>query len=247
MTRDAPLTVVVPVYNEGANLGRWYSEAAPHLPPGSTVRVIYDFDEDDTLPIVRELQARGAPLQLVKNEGRGALGAIVTGLRAATLGPVLVSMADLSDDFSVLPRMVLEYRAGADVVVASRYMPGGRQLGGPWLKGQLARWGGRSLKWIAGFPVSDATNSYRLYDAALVARTPLESTRGFSIGFEITLKAWMSGARIAEVPATWRDREEGASRFDMRWLPAYARLWWRALAYGVRRRLRALASSAAAG
>jgi len=151
-------------------------------------------------------------------------------------GPVLVSMADLSDDFRAVPAMLAAYRAGADVVVASRYMPGGRQVGGPWLKGQLSKWGGRSLKWLAGFPVSDATNSFRLYDADLVRRMEIESQGGFVVGFEITVKAWMAGARIAEVPCTWRDRVAGESRFDLRaWLPLYARLWGRAMLHGVKR------------
>lgn len=239
MTRErAPLTVVVPVYNEGGNIARWYAEATRYLPPGAVIRVVYDFEEDDTLPAVRELQRSGAPVTPLRNEGRGVLSAIVTGLRSASEGAVLVSMADLSDDFAALPAMMDAYRAGADVVVASRYARGGRQIGGPWLKGQLARWGGRSLHWLAGFPASDATNSYRLYDAALVRRTEIRSTGGFEVGFEITLKAWMAGARIAEVPATWRDRTQGASRFDLRkWLPRYARLWLTALRYGLGRRL----------
>ena len=235
---EAPLTVVVPVYNEGVNIGRWYEGASPFLPPGARVRIVYDFDEDDTLPVVRELQRAGAPIELLRNEGRGVLRAIVTGLRSADEGPVLVSMADLCDDFSVLPRMLEVYRDGASVVVASRYARGGRQIGGPWLKGQLARWGGRSLRWLAGFPVSDATNSYRLYDAALVRRIQIESTGGFEVGFEITLKAWMAGARIAEVPSVWRDRTAGTSRFNLKkWLPLYARLYVQALRFGIGRRL----------
>jgi hypothetical protein len=238
MTGGAPLTVVVPVYNEGANIAGWWAAAQPFLPPGAQVRVVYDFDEDDTLPVVAELRRGGAPLFPLRNEGRGVLRAIVTGLRSAAEGPVLVSMADLSDDFSILPQMLEAYRAGAKVVVASRYVRGGGQIGGPWLKGQLARWGGRSLRWLAGFPVSDATNSYRMYDAALVRRIRIESDGGFEVGFELTLKAWMAGERIAEVPATWRDRTAGTSRFDLRkWLPRYARLWAQALRYGVARRL----------
>ncbi len=233
---SAPLTVVVPVFNEGANLRSWWEQARPHLPAGASVRLVYDFDEDDTLPVARQLAAEGAPMTLVRNAGRGVLRALVTGLRSVDAGPVLVSMADLSDDFRAIQEMLSEYRAGAQVVVASRYMPGGSQIGGPWLKGQLSRWGGRSLKWIAGFPVSDATNSFRLYDAALVHRIEIESTGGFEVGFEITLKAWMAGARIAEVPCTWRDRVAGESRFHLRkWLPRYARLWARAVAHGMRR------------
>jgi hypothetical protein len=227
------------VYNEGANLRAWWEAARRHLPPGTRIRVVYDFDEDDTLPVVRALAADGAPIEPIRNAARGVLGAIVTGLRSVERGPVLVSMADLSDDFGALRAMLAAYSAGADVVVASRYVRGGRQVGGPWLKGQLSRWGGRSLHWVAGFPVSDATNSFRLYDAQLVRNTVIESTGGFEVGFEITLKAWMRGARIAEVPCTWRDRVAGKSRFRLRkWLPLYARLWARALAHGVRSRWR---------
>jgi dolichol-phosphate mannosyltransferase len=161
---------------------------------------------------------------------------LITGIRSVDQGPVLVSMADLSDDFPIIPAMLNAYRGGADVVVASRYMPGGRQIGGPWLKGQLSRWGGRSLAWLARFPVHDATNSFRLYDAQLVRELELESRGGFEVGFEITMKAWMRGRQVVEIPCTWRDRVAGESRFNLRrWLPLYAKLWARTAAHGMKR------------
>jgi dolichol-phosphate mannosyltransferase len=234
LAAPAALTVIVPVYNEGKNLRAWYQSAAPHLPAGAVVRIVYDMDEDDTLPVARALAAEGAPLEELRNTGKGVVGALSTGLRSARRGPVLVSMADLSDDFAVVPRMLDEYRAGAAVVVASRYMRGGRQIGGPWLKGQLSKWGGVSLHLLAGFPVHDATNSFRLYDAELLRGIEFESKGGFEIGFEITLKAWMAGAKVVEVPCTWRDRTAGESRFALKkWLPLYARLWARGLKHGI--------------
>ncbi|MFN7976147.1 MAG: glycosyltransferase [Acidobacteriota bacterium] len=230
---SSPLTVVVPVYNEGANFAEWWRQIGPHLPPEARVHVVYDFDLDDTLPVARSLAREGAPIDLVRNPERGVLGAIKTGLTKAPPGPVLVSMADLSDDFSAIPAILAAYEAGARVVVPSRYMKGGRQVGGPWLKGQLSRWGGVSLHLLAGFPVHDATNSFRLYDADFVRSIAIESSGGFEIGFEITLKAWMAGLSIVEVPCTWRDRVAGQSRFALRkWLPRYARLWFRALSFG---------------
>ena len=235
--RARPLTVVLPVYNEGANLRHWWAEAARWLPQGVRVQVVYDFDEDDTLPVARELIAEGAPLLLRRNEGRGVLRALLTGMRSVEDGPVLVSMADLSDDLAIVPQMISAYRDGADVVVASRYMRGGRHIGGPWLKGQLSRWGGRSLHALARFPVHDATNNFRLYDAKLLRSIDVESTGGFELAFELTLKAWIAGAKIVELPCTWRDRVHGESRFAFRkWLPLYGRLWVRALAHGVRGR-----------
>ena len=231
------LSVVVPVYNEGKNFRAWWEAAEPHLPPGSEVRVIYDFDEDDTLPVVRELSAQGKPVVPLKNTGKKVLGALITGLRSVTEGPIIVSMADLSDDFSEVPRMLEAYRGGAKVVVASRYMKGGRQIGGGLFKSGLSRLGGVSLHYLARFPAHDATNNFRLYDAALLREIEFESTGGFELAFEITLKAWEKGAKVVEVPAVWRSREQGESRFALRkWLPKYARLWARALAHGLKTR-----------
>ena len=102
-----------------------------------------------------------------------------------------------------------------------------------------SRWGGVSLHALAGFPVHDATNSFRLYDAGFLRTIELESDGGFEIGFEITVKAWMAGRKVVEVPSTWRDREAGESRFALRkWLPRYARLWARAMAHGIASRVR---------
>lgn len=238
MAESAPLTVVVPVYNEGANIARWWEEAHRFLPAGTRVRIVYDFDEDDTLPVARRLIAEGAPLALVRNAGSGVLAALLTGLGSVESGPVLVTMADLSDDPRTVPEMLEAYRRGADVVAGSRFVRGGRYLGGVWLKRELARWGGRSLRWLAGFPVADATNNFRLYDAAWARGVRVTSTSGFVLGFELTLRAWMEGREVAEIPCTWRDRSRGSSRFKLfRWLPLYARLWARAMLHGAARRL----------
>lgn len=235
---SAPLTVVVPVYNEGENFREWWRRAGPHLPPGTVVRPVYDMPEDDTLPVIEALRAEGAPIEPLQNEGRGVLRALVTGLRSAERGPVLVSMADLSDDLSVLPRMLDAWRDGAAVVVASRYMKGGRHVGGPLLKKTLSRLGGLSLRVLAGFPAHDATNNFRLYDAAFLRTVEVESRAGFELALELTLKAWEAGRKVVEVPTTWTDRVAGESRFALRkWLPHYARLWGRAMKHGAKRRV----------
>ena len=97
---DRPLTIVIPVYNEGANFPALWSEMTEHLDFPFTALVAYDFDGDDTLPVVQQIIAQGETrLRLIKNTyGRGVVGAIRTGFDAAPPGPVLVVMADLSDD-----------------------------------------------------------------------------------------------------------------------------------------------------
>jgi len=231
-------SVVVPVFNEGAAIGAYCRRIRQELPPGFELLIAYDFDEDDTLPALAALPPsdRPARVRLVRNRlGRGVRFAIDAGMREAAADVVVVSMADLSDDFSAVEQMVSRAERGAAVVCASRYMRGGAQHGGPWLKGQLSRWAGVSLHWLAGLPTHDPTNSFKAYRRDFLRRTPIESAAGFSLGLELTLKAHFSGERVEEVPAQWWDRTTGQSRFRLwAWLPLYLR--WYLWAFGQRLR-----------
>lgn len=227
-----PLTIIVPVYNEAENFPRLWSELKSAVRSPYQAIVVYDFDEDTTVPVVRELIERGERgLGLAKNTlRRGAAGAICAGFQLVAEGPVLVVMADLSDDLAVVDRMVELYRQGFDLVAASRYMPGGRILGGRALKKSLSRLAGLSLHWLRGMPTRDATNAFKLYDAGMLKAFRIESTAGFEINLEITVKAFLAGYSITEIPATWRDRTSGESRFRLwAWLPKY--LKWYLLAF----------------
>lgn len=231
----AGLSLVVPVYNEADNLPALVREIERHVLAPFTVYLIYDFDEDTTLPVARRLAAGRPWLRLVRNRGRGVVSALRTGFETAAHGPVLVVMADLSDDLRVVPKLLELYEQGHRVVCPSRYMPGGSQQGGPLLKRLLSRAAGLSLRRLAGFPTHDATNNFRLYDAALVRELQIDSSGGFELALELTAKAFRRGVPIAEVPATWRDRMAGQSRFRLlRWLPKYLKWYW--LALGGRRR-----------
>jgi len=199
---------------------------------------VYDFDADTTVPVVQRLQAEMPALKLHRNTiGRGALNAIKSGLAAAQAPYVVVTMADGSDDPADIDRMLVAARGGADVVSGSRYMRGGRQLGGPLLKRTLSRAAGLSLRWLGGVPTHDPTNSFRLYSRRLLDAVPIESQGGFELGIELTVKAHLRGMRVAEVPTTWHDRTAGQSRFRLRqWIPHYLRWYLRGLTSRVRRR-----------
>ena len=128
---DRPLTIVIPVYNEGANFPALWSEMTEHLNFPFTAFVAYDFDGDNTVPVAQQVIDQGETrLKLIKNSyGRGVVGAIRTGFDAAAPGPVLVLMADLSDDLGQVSKMLEHYRRGSHIVVGSRYMKGGRLMG----------------------------------------------------------------------------------------------------------------------
>jgi len=115
-------------------------------------------------------------------------------------------------------------------------MRGGRQIGGPWVKGLMSRTAGVSLHWLAGFPTHDATNAFRAYRRSVLVEFPIESQGGFAYSLEITSKAHAAGRRIAEIPSTWRDRSAGKSKFKLRaWLPHYLRWYFFALTHRPRR------------
>ncbi len=193
------------------------------------VLVVHDFDEDTTVPVVKRLQVEMPELRLHRNTlGRGVLNAMKSGLRAARAPYVLVTMGDGSDNPDDIDKMYELARAGADVVAGSRYMRGGRQVGGPLLKRSLSRVAGLSLHWLGGIPVHDATSNFRLYSKRLLNQVTIESTGGFELGIELTVKAYRLGMPLAEVPTTWRDRTAGTSRFQLwQWLPRYLK-WYRA-------------------
>lgn len=231
-------TVVVPVYNEGANIATTVEEARRTLPGEYEFLIVYDFDEDNTLPAVAKIPADKRPehLRLVKNTlGRGVRYAIEAGMRAAQAPIVVVMMADLSDDLPKVGEMVRRAENGAAVVAASRYMEGGYQFGGPWLKGMMSRTAGLTLHHIAGLPTHDPTNSFKAYRKDFLDTQKIETEAGFALGLELTAKAHASGRRVEEIPASWYDRTAGESRFRlMKWMPVYLKWYFYAMINGRR-------------
>src|SRR5438132_6399801 len=144
--------------------------------------IIYDDESDSTLPALKTLPASTQiQFRVVRNSiGPGPANALKSGFMAAGGEAVVVMMADRSDDPRVLRAMVEKFDAGYDLVCGSRYMAGGEQVGGPWLKGKLSRMAGVSLCTL-GLPSHDATNSFRLYRTQLLRSLDLSSTSGFEI------------------------------------------------------------------
>ncbi len=235
----ADVDLVMPVYNEAGNIARALREIHDRVPLRKRVLVVYDFDEDDTLPVLRTLAPDYPGVEAVRNTlGRGVLNAVRAGIAATTAEVVVITMADLSDDVAIVPRMVAMIREGGyDIVCASRYMKGGRQVGGPRLKGWMSRLAGLSLHWLGGFPTHDATNAFRAYRRSVLLESPIESRGGFAYSLEITAKARARGRKIGEVPSTWTDRSAGESRFRLRaWLPHYLKWYFYALTHRPGRR-----------
>jgi dolichol-phosphate mannosyltransferase len=137
-------------------------------------------------------------------------------------------MLPADDDFNapILDQMVALARQGCDIICASRFMPGGKMVGCPWLKALLVRAGAFTLHHFARLPTHDASSGFRLFSRRVIDRIEIESDQGFCYSIELLVKAHRLGWRIGEVPAAWYERKHGTSRFRvLKWLPAYLR-WY---------------------
>ena len=233
------ISIVIPVYNEANNIVKTIEQIEQKIHTSREIIVIYDHDHDSTVPVVQEIISSGlikSPIKLVKNNyGSGALYAIKTGFLYAQRKSILVVMADLADDLGCVDTMVNLLKDTCAVVCGSRYMRGGKQIGGPFIKSLMTRIAGLSLYMFTKIGTHDVTNSFKLYDTAVLRSLTIESSGGFELGMEITVKAFLVGYTITEVPTIWKARKDGVSRFKLvAWLPHYMRWYLLALFKGNR-------------
>ena len=217
----------MPVYNEGEVIGETIRRVESAVKTPHELIIVYDMNEDTTIIPAKTLRKKFHNVKLLKNKSKGVLNALKTGIKMVKGMAVCIMMADLTDDPKVLNEMLKKYDQGFDVIAASRYMEGGKQIGGPLIKQILSRVAGISLYYLGVLPIHDATNSFRLYSKRFLDKIEIESDGGFELAIELTVKAHFNGYKVTEVPTTWTYLAK-ESRFDMkRWLPKYLKwyLW----------------------
>jgi dolichol-phosphate mannosyltransferase len=228
--QESTIQIIVPIYNEGENVIKLCKSLSDEKVPFDRLTFVYDLDTDTTLPFIERLHQEDPRIGADKNcFGRGVCNALKWGFSRALPGPVLVVMGDNSDKLSVIPEMIEMWRRGATVVSPSRYMPGGKMHGGPLLKGLMSRAAGISLR-LLGFPTSDPTNNFKLYDGEWLKGQTIESVGGFEVALELCYKAYDQKLLINQLPSEWWDRTMGESRFKLAaWLPRYLKWYFKTI------------------
>ncbi len=224
------LDIVIPVYNEGANIAAVLDTLKAKVKTPFRLLVVYDRDDDDTLPVLKGCKA---PFEIVpvKNRGAGAFEAVMTGFAKSTAEAVLLFPADDVTNAGMLDTLFAKIKDGCDLACASRFMPGGAMIGCPWLKALLVRGSAWALHTFAGVPTRDPSNGFRMFSRRALRDIVIESTQGFTYSIELLVKCQRLGWRVAEVPAVWIERGKGQSRFRViKWLPAYLRWFFYAFA-----------------
>ncbi len=213
--------ICLPTYNERENLEPMLKALAAVLPPDGRVLVIDDASPDGTGELADRLAADLGFVDVLHRREKEGLGpAYLAGFRRALADGaelILEMDCDFSHDPADVPRLLAE-AANADLVLGSRYIPGGSVVS--WGAGRrFVSWAGSFYaRVLLGVPVRDLTGGFKCYRRAVLERIDLDgiSSLGYAFQIETTYRALRAGFRVIEVPITFSDREAGTSKMSGR-------------------------------
>jgi glycosyltransferase involved in cell wall biosynthesis len=232
LVKPARVTIIIPAYREGEKIIPTLERLVESITLPFECLVIIDEIDDSTIKYVNEFSELNSNFRYIANDlGKGPALAIKKGFEIAKAHTAIVTMADGSDDPRLIDDLVRLIERGVVIAAASRYMPGGQQIGAPRIKSALSKFAGKTLFWFTGVGTHDATNSFKAYSVIFVRRVGIHSNQGFELGLELVAKANRLGEKIAQLPTIWIERESGKSNFKLfKWLPDY--LAWYLFAFG---------------
>ena len=212
--------VITPTYQEAQNVEEFLRRARVALPE-ATILVVDDNSPDGTADIAERVGAELGGIEVLRRPVKAGLG---NAYRAAfTIGlargyEVLIQIdTDLSHDPAVLPELVAAIAGGADLVIGSRYVPGGSIPHWPARRRALSKYGNAYTGFMLRTGVADATAGYRAYRAETLRAIDYASTRSKGYGFQIetAYRVSRAGLRITEVPIAFTDRVRGHSKMSL--------------------------------
>jgi dolichol-phosphate mannosyltransferase len=210
--------VVLPTYNEHLNIEKVTTRIMAH--EQARLLIVDDASPDGTGRLADELAARFAGrIEVMHRTGPRGLGrSYVDGLRRAlqTDADVICQMdADLSHDPAHLPALIAAADEN-DVVIGSRYVPGGRIVNWPLRRRLLSRFANAYVRTVTRLAVHDCTSGYRCWRRDALASLPLDrvTSEGYAFLVEMLYVAARRGCRVAEVPITFVERRLGESKLS---------------------------------
>ena len=182
------LDILVPVFREEGNISKTLEEIFKISEINFRVLVVYDFDEDPTIQVIKNNFEKNEIIYL-KNKYQGLNGAIKTGFENIQSKAALLYPADDHENFNLICKMFNKYNEGYDIVCASRFIDGGSYKGAPLVK-RLIVFVSFTLTNFTSLPTKDATNGFRLFSKSVVEKFPIESKKGFTFSIELLAKAY---------------------------------------------------------
>jgi len=219
MAPSPDVWLVVPTYNEADNIEPLVRAVREHLPASRRVLIVDDGSPDGTGEIADRVAAAHDDVEVLHRAAKGGLGpAYVAGFqRALAAGARLVAQmdADFSHAPADLPRLLAALE-GADLVLGSRYVPGGGVTDWGPLRRMISRGGSAYARLVLGVGIRDLTGGFKVYRREVLEAIDLPSLAalGYAFQVETTYRALRAGFRVAEVPIVFRDRRVGQSKMS---------------------------------
>jgi dolichol-phosphate mannosyltransferase len=214
-----PAWLVLPTYEEAANVERLIAAALAKLPPDAHVLIVDDNSPDGTGEIADRLAGEEERVNVLHRPTKEGLGpAYIAGFRRALAegaGLVIEMDSDFSHEPAYLPRL-LEAAEHADLVIGSRYVPGGGV--GNWgaLRRGISRGGSAYARFVLGLDVYDLTGGFKCFRREVLEAIDLDGVqaRGYAFQVEMTYRAIERGFEVVEVPIVFRERSAGSSKMS---------------------------------
>ncbi|MFO0807937.1 MAG: polyprenol monophosphomannose synthase [Gemmataceae bacterium] len=213
------LLVSMATYNERDNLAPLVAAISEQL-PDAHILVTDDNSPDGTGAIADELSARDPRVRVLHRPGKLGLGTAILGAMRYAIERDYDLFLNIDADFSHPPRYLPALVAGMathDVMIGSRYIPGGGTQDWPWSREMMSRSVNRFVRLAMRMPVRDASGGFRCYRVATLQAANLDAvrSRGYSFQQEVLFRCYLAGARIGEVPIVFENRKSGASKVSV--------------------------------
>src|SRR5215468_3565857 len=233
-----PLAVIIPTYNERDNIEIITSRVRGAV-PGAHVLIVDDNSPDGTGELADKLAGEDPHVHVLHRAGKAGLGAAyIAGFRWALerdYGAMVEMDADGSHQPEEMTRL-LDALASADLVLGSRYVPGGAVRNWARSRELLSRAGNTYARLMLGFTLKDATGGYRAFRATTLHRIGLDgvNSQGYCFQIDLARRTILAGLTVTEVPITFVERERGTSKMSN---AIVAEAFWRVALWGIARLL----------
>jgi dolichol-phosphate mannosyltransferase len=218
--------LILPTYNEAENVEAIVLASAEVLaraaPVGFRILVVDDGSPDGTGGIADRLASEHEWLEVLHRSEKNGIGpAYLAGFRHALdrgAGFLMEMDSDFSHDPADLARLLAAMRAGADLALGSRYVPGGGVSDWGLLRRFISEGGSTYARWVLGLRVRDLTGGFKCFRREVLEAIHFDGvrSRGYAFQVELTYRAVRAGFRVVEVPITFRDRRRGQSKMSWR-------------------------------
>jgi len=226
LSKKYNLQIIIPVFDETEKILTLIEKIVNKLELKYNFLIAYDYDEDRTLKILRK-SLHYKKIQFIKNKSYGPNAAIISAIEKVEAEFFVVYMADDFQNIELIKKMYMFNQSKKfiyDVIIASRFMKGGKMENCPFPKNVLVKYGNRILNFFLD-DITDATNAFKLFKTKTFREIDIVSNEGFVFALEAIIKLKIKGRKFYEFPSYWLERTSGKSNFKIiKWLPYY--IYW---------------------